>query len=165
MVSNWHRQAWEPATAERPQVNLTQRSLMPPHKCPPLPLLRTASPAQESSWISPLSLWEPSTTDHLSGSTQQKARFTGCHAGPQAWSPLLFAHECSHRASLPPHPVKPFQTLFKVSSLYYATLPSICCHFFPAFPPPVLHQNWAVFYPFLYTSYLLRWSTHKPALN
>lgn len=141
MVSNWHRQAWEPATAERPQVNLTQRSLMPPHKCPPLPLLRTASPAQESSWISPLSLWEPSTTDHLSGSTQQKARFTGCHAGPQAWSPLLFAHECSHRASLPPHPVKPFQTLFKVSSLYYATLPSICCHFFPAFPPPVLHQN------------------------
>lgn len=165
MVSNWHRQAWEPATAERPQVNLTQRSLMPPHKCPPLPLLRTASPAQESPWISPLSLWQPSTTDHLSGSTQQKARFTGCHAGPQAWSPLLFAHECSQRASLPPQP------LWNLFRPYLRSLLPLLCNFtfnllpfFSSFPPSSAPSELSCLLP-ISVPYLLRWSTHKPALN
>lgn len=126
MVSNWSRQAWEPATTECPQVNLTQQlNSLPyaPSQMLLLPLLKTLVSSSGVLSASSFTLWSAqakdlfllNATDHLSGSVQQEARLMRSHYAPQAWSPLPFVHKHSHWTGLLPSPYETLSDLTWIS--------------------------------------------------
>lgn len=114
MVSNWRRQAWEPATAERPQVNTAL--LNAPSQMPPTAL---AENSFSSSGV-PLDFsFIPVAAQYHWPSVWVHPAKSKVHGMP-CWSTSLEPSPVCTWMQPPgipssTAPVKPFQTLFKVS--------------------------------------------------